>query len=72
MVHDDPETQREDLLILLALIDDPRQVGQEMLKSERRWLRATEQRLNLSGISLLDTATMRRAELAYQLLSRDP
>jgi hypothetical protein len=72
MVHDDPETQREDLLVLLALIGDPRQVGLELLKSERRWLRATEQRLNLSGISLLDAATMRRAELAYQLLVRDP
>jgi hypothetical protein len=70
MVHSDPETQREDLLRLLALIDDPRQTATELRTTERRWLRAAEQRLNLHGPSTLGTATARRAVLAYRLLLR--
>jgi hypothetical protein len=69
-VHSDPETQREDLLRLLALIDDPRQTATELRKTERAWLRATEQHLNLNGPSTLDPETVRRASLAYQLLIR--
>jgi hypothetical protein len=68
----DPEAQREDLLALLALIEDPRQMAPQLRQSERRWLRVTEPRLNLSGLSLLDADTMRRAELAYRLLIRRP
>lgn len=70
MVHSDPETQREDLLRLLALLDDPRQTAAELRRTERRWLRAAEQRLNLDGTNALDAATMRRAALAYRLLIR--
>jgi hypothetical protein len=44
MVHGDPETQREDLLRLLALIEDPRETGAALRKTERTWLRAAEQR----------------------------
>ena len=72
MVHSDPEAQRADLLALLALIEDPRQMAAQLRKSERRWLRVTEPTLNLSGLSLLDADTMRRAELAYRLLIRRP
>jgi hypothetical protein len=72
MVHSDPEAQREDLLALLALIEDPRRMAAELRQSERKWLRVTRPRLNLSGLSLLDGDTMRRAELAYRLLIRDP
>jgi hypothetical protein len=71
MVHDDPDTQREDLLRLLALIDDPREMAAELLKTERNWLRNAEQRLNLAGSSGLDTHTTRRADLAYRLLVRN-
>jgi len=70
MVHSDPETQREDLLRLLALLDDPRQTASELRTTERRWLRTAEQRLNLDGPSTLDTVTVRRATLAYRLLIR--
>ena len=70
MVHSDPETQREDLLRLLALIDDPRRTATELRRTERRWLRVAEQRLNLDGPSTLGAATVRRAELAYRLLVR--
>jgi hypothetical protein len=72
MVHSDPEAQREDLLALLALIEDPRQMAEQLRQSERRWLRVTEARLNLSGLGLLDADTMRRAELAFRLLIRRP
>jgi hypothetical protein len=72
MVHSDPETQREDLLRLLALIDDPRETAADLRKTEREWLRVAEQRLGLSGPSLLDAEAMRRAGLAYRLLIRNP
>lgn len=72
MVHSDPETQREDLLRLLALIEDPRKMAADLRNTERQWLRVTEQRLNLSRPSQLDAETMRRAELAYRLLIRNP
>lgn len=72
MVHSDPETQRDDLLRLLALIEDPREMTADLRTSERKWLRVAESRLNLPGLSLLDAETMRRAELAYRLLVRAP
>lgn len=70
MVHSDPETQREDLLRLLALIEDPRQTAAALRQTERRWLRTAEQRLNPTGPSTLDAETMRLAALSYQLLIR--
>ena len=70
MVHSDPETQREDLLQLLALIDDPRDAAAGLAKSERGWLRTAEQRLNLSAPSSLNADTVRRAGLAHRLLVR--
>jgi hypothetical protein len=72
MVHNDPEAQREDLLALLAIIEDPREMASELRRSERGWLRDAERRLNLLGFSSLDAVTMRRAELAFRLLTRDP
>jgi hypothetical protein len=68
MVHSDPDSQREDLLRLLSLIEDPREVATALRKSERKWLRAAEQRLSFSSPSVLDADTMRRAEFAYRLL----
>ncbi|HMJ04405.1 MAG TPA: hypothetical protein VK506_15800 [Conexibacter sp.] len=70
MVHSDPATQREDLLRLLALIDDPRAMAAELRKTERTWLRAAEGRLRLSEPSTLDAEDLRRATLAYRLLTR--
>lgn len=72
MVHSDPDSQREDLLALLTLIEDPREMGRQLSRAERRWLRVTEDRLNLRGPSLLNADRMRRADLAYRLLVRDP
>jgi len=72
MIHSDPETQREDLLRLLALIEDPRETAAALRTTERGWLRAAEHRLGLTGSSRLDAETMRRAALAYRLLVRNP
>jgi hypothetical protein len=69
MVHSDPATQREDLLRLLALIDDPRAMAGELRKTERAWLRAARERLRLSEPSTLDAVDLRRATLAYRLLT---
>jgi len=70
MVHSNPDTQREDLLQLLALVDDPRAMALEMRKSERKWLQDAEDRLDLSSLSTLDAESMRRATLAFRLLLR--
>ncbi len=70
MVHSDPATQREDLLRLLALIDDPRSMASELRKTERAWLTAAEERLRLNDPSTLTPEDLRRATLAYRLLTR--
>jgi hypothetical protein len=71
IVHADPESQREELLRLLALIEDPREMGADVRKSERRWLRDAQQRLDFSSPSLLHRDTQTRAELAFRLLIRE-
>lgn len=72
MVHVDRASQREDLLRLLALIEDPRELAGQLRRSERRWLRDAEPRLGFADVALVDRGTVRRAELAYRLLIRDP
>ena len=71
MVHADPDSQREDVLRLLALIEDPRAMAAELRKSERRWLRDAGKRLDFASPSLLDRETQTRAELAFRLLLRE-
>jgi hypothetical protein len=71
MVHADPDSQREDVLRLLALIEDPRETAVELRKSERRWLRDAEQRLDFASPSLLERDIQARAELAFRLLLRE-
>jgi len=72
MVHSDPETQREDLLQLLALVDDPREIAARISKAERRWLRQAGPRLNPAALSSLDPTIAQRAAQAYQLLVAEP
>lgn len=71
MVHGDPASQREDLLRLLSLVDEPRELSAGLRDSERRWLRQAEARLDLQAPSFLVPDLRRRAELAYRLLVRD-
>jgi hypothetical protein len=46
-VHSRPEDEREDLVQLLSLVTDPRAIAATMTRTERRWLRAIENRLDL-------------------------
>jgi hypothetical protein len=71
MRHADPESQRDDLLRLLALVDDPRVAAGDLKKSERTWLRRAEERLDFAGVTVLDDATVRNARLAYRILIRE-
>lgn len=68
MKHAHPEAQREDLLRLLALVDDPRATAADLRPTERRWLRDAEPRLDVNAYTLLDPAVVRRAEQAFRLL----
>ena len=69
MVHDDPQTQREDLLRLLAFVDDPRSLARELRPTERKWLRTAKERLDVDGQTGLDPDTRSRAAFAYELLT---
>jgi hypothetical protein len=71
MRHADPQAQREDLLRLLALVDDPRTMAAELKKSERTWLRRAEERLDFDGPTVLDDAAVRGARLTYSMLVRE-
>ncbi len=68
MVHADPDAQREDLLRLLTLVEDPHAMAADLKGSERKWLRAAEQRLDLDGVSRLEGDQMRLARLTFRLL----
>lgn len=70
MRHTDPESQREDLLRLLALVKDPRRMAADLKNSERKWLRQAEDRLRFDGVTLLDDVTVRNARFAYRILLR--
>jgi hypothetical protein len=66
--HRDPEAQREDLLRLLSLVDDPRTTAADLRGNERKWLRAIEGRLAFDEPAALDRRVVRRASQAYRLL----
>lgn len=68
LVHRDPESQREDLLRLLSLVDDPRAMRHEISVSERRWLRNAEARLRWDDPASLSAADLRRARQTLRLL----
>ncbi len=68
MRHGDPDSQREDLLRRLSLVEDPRTTAADLRKSERKWLRDVEGRLAFDEPSALDRQIVRRASQAYRLL----
>jgi hypothetical protein len=65
----DAESQREDRLRVLAMVDDPRALAVELRPTERRWIRDAEERLAFDAFSALDDATVRRARQALRMLS---
>jgi Protein of unknown function (DUF3040) len=70
-VHSRPEDQREDMIALLALADDPHSMRQSITQTERRWLRNIETALALDDPALaarFSVARLRAARAAYQIL----
>lgn len=68
MVHDDPEAQRNDLLMLLSLVQDPRTMAPELTNSERRWLKDARELLAFDRPANVGPDRTRRADLALRLL----
>jgi hypothetical protein len=71
-VHSQPEDQRYDLVILLALLDDPREARKQLSKSEIGWLRRIADRLSLDDEALgelFDAYRLRAARAAYRVLT---
>jgi hypothetical protein len=66
--HQDPESQRQDLLRLLSLVPDPRAMRADLKKTERAWLRRAEAPLRFDERAGADDEVVRRAALAYRLL----
>ncbi|HEY3759160.1 MAG TPA: hypothetical protein VGL37_05325 [Solirubrobacteraceae bacterium] len=72
-VHERRQDQREDLLTLLGIMQDPRAAASELHGSERSWLRAADPLLNLNDESLrsrFDEPHLRTARAAYALLTK--
>jgi len=67
------ESDRQDLILLLGLVEDPRMLATEggLKRSERQWLRAIEAKIDFRDPALSDLfspETLTRAEQAYRLL----
>jgi hypothetical protein len=71
LVHRDPEAQREDLLLLLSLVDDPRAMAEQLKRWERARLRNAVERLELDRPANGGAERMRLARLTLRLLVRD-
>lgn len=71
-VHHDADTQREDLLLLLSLVEDPRAIAVDLGKAERRWLRQAEPLLRFAEPVGLRATNVGRARQTLRLLSREP
>ncbi len=70
LVHDDPASQREDLLRLLWLVEDPRAMAEEIKQTERAWLRTAEPHLRFDDPASLAPEEIQRSRQAIRLLSR--
>lgn len=71
MVHSDPDSQREDLRVLLSFVEDPRTMALELKSSERKWLSKAQPLLDASDTANLNEEDLRRSSLALRLLLRD-
>jgi hypothetical protein len=65
------ESDRQDLILLLSFVEDPRALATGLRKSERRWLLKIEPLLPFDDAALADRfaeAELSAAQLAYRLL----
>jgi hypothetical protein len=71
-VHHDRDAQREDLLLLLSLVEDPRATARDLKASERGWLRSAHEPLAFDRPANVGSQQMQRARLALRLLTGEP
>ena len=71
LVHRDPEAQREDLLLLLSLVDDPRAMSEQMKRSSDAGC-ATHRAARVRPSGEHGADRMRLARLTLRLLLREP
>lgn len=69
--HADPDSQRDDLIRLLGLVDDPRTLAADLTRSEQSWLRKADERLDFDRPTVVGDAVVRNARLTYRILIRD-
>jgi hypothetical protein len=72
MIYSDPETQREDLLQLLALIEDLARRPRSSVRPSAPGSEPPSSASTPPGRARSNAETMRRAALAYRLLVRSP
>jgi hypothetical protein len=67
------DQDREDLIVLLACVADPRAIRNELTNTERNWLQRAERRLDLANPDLTTRFTaeqLARVRATYQLLTQ--
>jgi hypothetical protein len=71
-VHQRPEDQREDVILLLGLFTDPRAARQQLTGNQQSWLSDIEQDLDLDDPALrerFDAAHLELAQAAFHILT---
>ncbi len=71
-VHSRPQDQRQDLVTLLSLLEDPRAARGELTKKEIGWMRSISDRLSIDDPALqesFEVARLRVARAAYRVLA---
>jgi hypothetical protein len=67
-VADDPDKHRRDLALLLAVVDDPRSMREEMRPTERTWLRRSRDLLCPTHPVWRTTPRAEEARIALEIL----
>jgi hypothetical protein len=67
-VAEDPDKHRRDLALLLAMVDDPRSLRDEMRKTERGWLRRRRELLDPNHPAWRTTPSAEEARIALEIL----
>ncbi len=68
-VAEDPDKHRRDLALLLAMVDDPRSLRDEMRKTERGWLRRRRELLDPRHPAWRATPNTEEARIALEILA---
>lgn len=67
-VAEDPDKHRRDLALLLAAVEDPRSMRDEMRKTERGWLRGRSELLDSRFPAWRTTPSAEQARIALEIL----